>query len=193
MFSLIVFYLILFSFLILTIIACFFAASLIVGLFMANGVPFVSSPAYDLENICKAAELKSGENIYDLGCGKANLLTLANKKFGAKGVGYEIALWPYFWGLVRIKLLKADVKVILADFFKADLSKADVVFCYLFPEIMTKLEPKFKTELRPGSRVVSYSFSLPTIKPDKVVDGKKVSGFWSSKIRTTGKIYVYYF
>lgn len=160
---------------------------------MAKGVPFVSSPSYDLKNICKAVELKKGEIIYDLGCGKANLLTVASKEFGARGVGYEISLWPYVWARLRILMLGADVEMHLQDFFKADLSRANVVFCYLFPEIMAKLEPKFKTELKPGSRVVSYSFKLPNVEPSQIIDGEKPGNFFDKNLRTTGKIYVYQF
>lgn len=183
----------LFVLLLATIIACIFSISLVIGLVMAKGVPFVSSPAYDLQNICRAVGLKSGEVIYDLGCGKANLLTVASKEFGAKGVGYEISLWPYVWARLRILILGAEVEMHLQDFFKADLSRADVVFCYLFPEIMAKLEPKFKAELKPGARVVSYSFRLPTMIPEKIVDGKQPDGFVDKNLRTTGKIYVYHF
>ncbi len=160
---------------------------------MTGGVPFISSPFYDLKNICQAAELKPGEVIYDLGCGKANLLVVASKYFKAKGVGYEISLWPYVWGLLRIWWNKADVELHFKNFFKADLSKADVVFCYLFPEIMAKLESKFKTELKPGARVVSYSFKLPNITPKKIINGKEINNFFVKNFRTTGKIYVYQF
>jgi SAM-dependent methyltransferase len=193
MFSIILSYSILFSFFVLSLIGCFFAASLIIGLFMARGVPFISSPRYDIESICSAVELKPGEIIYDLGCGKANLLTVASRKFGARGVGYEISLLPYVWAKLRIWFFRADVQMRLADFFKADLGEADVVFCYLFPEIMAKLEPKFRSQLKPGSRVVSYAFQLPNIAPIKVVDGNEPRGLFEKIGRTTGKIYVYQF
>jgi len=176
----------------LSIVVLFFSFSLVIGLIMAKGVPFISSPAYDLENICQAAQLKPGEIIYDLGCGKANLLTLAAKKFQAKGVGYELSLWPYLWGRLRIWLSGTDVKLYLKDFFKADLSNADVVFCYLFPEIMAKLEPKFQNELKKGARVISYAFKLPNIKPTKIIDGKERVSFFLKK-KSSGKIYVYQF
>ncbi|MEK7653380.1 MAG: hypothetical protein AAB358_02795 [Patescibacteria group bacterium] len=49
-----------------------------------------------------AAEIKPGEKIYDLGCGKASLLIKAAKKYGAISVGYEISLWPYFWARFNV-------------------------------------------------------------------------------------------
>lgn len=175
-----------------SIVVLFFSFSLIIGLVMTRGVPFISSPSYDLENICQAAQLKPGEIIYDLGCGKANLLTLAAQKFQAKGVGYELSLWPYFWGKLRTWLTGVDVKLYLKNFFEADLSNADVIFCYLFPEIMAELELKFQSELKKGARVVSYAFKLPNVKPAKIVDGKERISFFS-KNKSPGKIYVYQF
>jgi len=147
--------------------------SVIVGLVMARGVPFVSTPRSKYRQILKAVELKPGEVIYDVGCGKATLLIMAAKEFGAKGIGYELSLWPYLWAHFNIFISRADVKVYLKNFFKADLSGADVVYCYLFPEIMAKLEPKFAKELKPTARVVSYGFKLPNTEPIKIVDTRK--------------------
>lgn len=70
------------------------ASSVAWALIFTGGAPFISSPRIDWLKICEAAELKPGQTVYDLGCGKANLLTTAAKNFGVKGVGYEIALWP---------------------------------------------------------------------------------------------------
>jgi len=186
-------YLLLFAYLIFLLIYAFFGASIIIGIVMTKGVPFVSTPRYDLEKICDAADLKPGEKIFDLGCGKANLLTVAANKFHAQGVGYELSLWPCFWGWLRVKLSRADVTLKMQNFLKADLSSADVVFCYLFPEVMDKLEEKFKTELKPGARVISYTFQLPHIQPIKMVMGQERTNWFDRNLRTSGKIYVYQF
>ncbi|MFA6594223.1 MAG: hypothetical protein WCT16_03095 [Candidatus Buchananbacteria bacterium] len=186
-------YFLLAVYIIFLLLCVIFSVSILIGLIMTGGVPFVSTPRYDLEKICEAAELKPGEKIFDLGCGKANLLTVAAKKFGAAGTGYELSLWPYFWGKLRVKLLRADVKLKMQDFLKADLSQADVIFCYLFPEVMDKLENKFQKELRPGARVVSYTFKLPNIQPAKTVLGREKKNWFDRCLRTKGIIYVYQF
>ncbi|MFA5124717.1 MAG: hypothetical protein WC473_02735 [Patescibacteria group bacterium] len=186
-------YLLLFVYLIFLAACAVFGISILIGLVMTKGVPFVSTPCYDLEKICEVAELKPGEKIFDLGCGKANLLTIAAKKFGAQGTGYELSLWPYFWGWWRIKIIRADVTLKMQDFLKADLSQADVIFCYLFPEVMDKLEEKFKTGLKPGARVVSYTFKLPNIQPAKTVMGQERNNWFDRHLRTSGKIYLYQF
>ena len=170
--------------LVISIIVTLMTLSLIIGLIMTGGVPFISTNKKDFKNILEAVGLQPGEIIYDLGCGKAHLLIYAAKKFRAKGVGYELTLWPYLWAKFKIYLTKVDVKVFRQNFFGADLTKADVVFCYLFPEVMAKLEPKFSQELKSGSRVVSYAFKLPTKVPEKTV-------ITNDDNTELGKIYVY--
>lgn len=76
---------------------------------------------------------------------------------------------------------------------KADLRQADVIFCYLFPHIMAQLEPKFKTELKPGAKVISYAFQLPNIRPAKVVKSIPKFSFLTKKPAYTADIYVYQF
>ena len=53
---------------------------------------------------------------------------------------------------------------IFGDFFKHDLSQADVVNCYLLQSTNEKLEAKLLRELKPGTRVVSYSFTFPNMQ-----------------------------
>jgi hypothetical protein len=46
-------------------------------------------------------------------------------------------------------------------FRKADLPEADVVFCYLFSDVMKPLSKKLRSELKTGAVVVSCIFALP--------------------------------
>jgi hypothetical protein len=164
-------YLILILLLIFSLTLLVAYGSVIVGLVMAKGVPFVSLPKHDWVKMCEVAQLQPGQRVYDLGCGKANLLVTASKQFGAKGIGYEISLWPYLWGRFRSWRQHAKLELHLGNFMSADLSTADVVFCYLFPSAMARLEPKFEKELKPGAKVVSYAFKLPKRSPVETIDG----------------------
>jgi len=186
-------YFILLFFVVFAFAALIMSTSIIFGLILAKGVPFISIPRNDWIATCEAAELKPGQIVYDLGCGKANLLTTAAKNFQVKGIGYEISLWPYIWGRMRIRLSGADVKVRMKNLFSADIKNADVVFCYLFPEVMARLEPKFVSELKPGAKVVSYAFSLPNVKPIKTVSATPRFSALTRKPRHTSEIYIYQF
>ncbi len=119
----------------------------------------------------KLANLKRGETVYELGSGEAIALMVAAEEFGAKGVGVEIE--PFRFALsslsIRRRRLGNKVKLVRGNMFDVDLSSADVVYVYLVTKALTRLVPKFKKELRSGTRVVSYKykFDLPVKKEDK--------------------------
>ena len=117
----------------------------------------------------KLANVKSNEVLYDLGAGDARIITIAAKEFGAKSIGYEIAVLPYFLGCIKIMLkgLRGKAKLKFNNFFEQDLSQADVVCTFLSPRAMEKLKPKFEKELKPGCRIVSFAFSIPGWQPTK--------------------------
>ena len=66
-----------------------------------------------------------------------------------------------------IAVLKEVVRY--ADFWKADLENADLVYCYLFPDLLSRLEKKLEQELRNGCSVISCNYPLPNWKPYKVI------------------------
>ena len=55
-----------------------------------------------------------------------------------------------------------------ADLFETDFSKATVITMFLLPDINLKLRPKI-LELKPGTRVVSNTFTMDDWKADETV------------------------
>ncbi|MFN0065182.1 MAG: hypothetical protein ACKVOH_02975 [Chlamydiales bacterium] len=101
-------------------------------------------------------------NVVDLGSGWGGVLRAVPKGYRKKG--YEISPIPYLWSKLR------GLPVEWKDFFSLSLSEADVIFCYLCPEVMKKLEPKLKRELAKGVIVISNTFAIPGWKPVQVVE-----------------------
>ena len=120
--------------------------------------------------ICELARIKKGDLIYDLGCGDGTALITAAKEFGANGVGIEIDPVRYWTSKIRIRSngLSKRITVIRKNFFQENIKNADVVFVYLVPKALEKLLPKFKQELKKGTRIVSfvYEITLPLKKYD---------------------------
>mgnify|MGYP001569945276 FL=1 len=112
--------------------------------------------------ICELAKITRSDLVYDLGCGDGTLIITAVKDYGAKAVGIEIDPLRYWIAKTRIWFnnLFDRVEVIQEDFFKTDLSKATVVVVYLVPKTLEKLLPKFRKELKKGTRIVSYKYEL---------------------------------
>lgn len=135
-----------------------------------SGAPFFPTPRRYIEEMLKAAGLKKGEVLYDLGSGTGRVLTIAEKQFGAKATGFELSTLFYLISRFNVFLSKAHAKVYRRDFYTADLSKADVIYCFLTHRGVKRLEEKLGKELRPGSRVVSYIFPFPSWRPVKTIE-----------------------
>lgn len=118
------------------------------------------------------AGLKPGQKIVDLGSGIGNLLFLA-AGYGVSAVGYELNPFLVFINLCLIykKRLKDKVSVKMMSLYKADLKDVDVVFAFLLPEPMKKLENKLFNELKPGALILSYAFPIPNREPIKKEQG----------------------
>ncbi|UCC18471.1 MAG: class I SAM-dependent methyltransferase [Promethearchaeota archaeon] len=138
---------------------------------MIKGAPWVPTGMKKVRKMLALADLKPDEVLYDLGCGDGRFIVKAARKFGAKAVGIEINLFLYLWCqlIITILGLRRRVKIIYGNFFKHNLSEADVVICYLLPETNDRLEHKLIRELKPTARVISNSFvfnKLPIVSVD---------------------------
>jgi len=124
--------------------------------------------------MCKLAGVGKKDIVYDLGSGDGTSLIVAAKEFSAKGIGIEIDPLRYFISsmLLHSNRLSDKVRIIRKNFYDVNISKASVVFVYLVPRVLNKLMPKFKKELKKGTRVVSYRYEidLPLKKYDKEND-----------------------
>ena len=122
--------------------------------------------------MCKMAKVKKGDVMYDLGSGEGSALIVAAQEFGASGIGIEIDPLRVWQSKFRIKQAKLDKRVLILkeNFFKVDFSEATVVFAYLVPKALRNLKKKFLEELKPGTRIVCYRYTidyLPLITEDK--------------------------
>jgi predicted RNA methylase len=138
---------------------------------LLKGAPWVPSRMKKVRRMLSLADFQPGEVFYDLGCGDGRVIITAARKFSVNAVGIEINIFLYLWCqlVVTILGLRKKVKIVYGNFFKRDLSDADVVMCYLLPETNDKLENKLLRELKPTTRVISNSFvfnKLPVVFED---------------------------
>lgn len=110
----------------------------------------------------KLAGIKAGDVVYELGSGEATALMVAAKDFDAKGVGIEIEPLRYYLAKFSIRRNGLSHKIILKreNFFNVNLGDADVVFVYLVPKTLNRLIPKFKKDLKKGTKIVSFKYEM---------------------------------
>ncbi len=158
-------------------------------------VPFVPTPPEVVDEMLRLAAVKSGDVLYDLGCGDGRIVIAAAKRFGVKAVGIDID--PVRIGEsnenARAAGMAGKVKFIQQDLFEADFKDATVVTMYLLTSVNLRLRPKLLTDLKPGTRLVSHSFEMGDWHPDKTsvvttsFDDQRDVHFWIVPANMTGR------
>jgi len=146
---------------------------------------WVPTPPAVVDAMLKLADVKPTDVVYDLGCGDGIIVTTAAQKYGARAVGIDIDPQRVNETSERARKMGVSDKVEVrqGDLFEADIKDATVVTLYLLQSLNVKLMPKLKRDLKPGSRVVSQTFSMgDSWPPDKTieVDGRPVY-LWTIK------------
>lgn len=142
-----------------------------IGALFFTKVPFARTPKKNIAEAFSRLKLPPRSKIYDLGCGDAGSLFLA-EKLGYCGTGYELSPYPYFRAMLKKLLTGSEVRIFRSNFFKADLSRADAVFVFLISTIMGKVGEKLKKELKPGTPVISYGFQIPGWQAVEILDSR---------------------
>jgi len=156
-----------------TLIIILLIAAFFLYVYISNNSSFFSAPFLGTEpkivqRMLDIANLKKGQVLYDLGSGDGRIVVSAALR-GAKAVGVELDPLNVLYSRFFIKIMKLDKKAIIIrkNFFETSLKEANVVTLFLLNDTNQKLKSKLKKELKPGSRVVSYSFILEGWKPVK--------------------------
>lgn len=133
-----------------------------------RGALYVSTSRVRISAFLDAVPMKAGQLLIDLGCGDGRVLREARKRYGVRAIGYELNLLAY----LKAQLLclgRDGIEISRRNFFAADLAEADVVFSYLFTDVMNDLATKLKSDLKPGTVVVSCNFALPGFNPELIL------------------------
>jgi Methyltransferase domain len=147
-------------------------------------VIWVPTPDDVVERMLVMAQVTPNDLVWDLGAGDGKIAIMAAKKFGARAVGIE-----YNADMVKHaneNAQKAGVagtgagKAVIrhGDIFATDFTQATVIALYLLPALNMKLRPQLLS-MRPGTRVVSHSFSMEDWEADEIstLDGRRAY-FW---------------
>jgi ubiquinone/menaquinone biosynthesis C-methylase UbiE len=131
------------------------------------GLPLVPTKPERIRKALKLVNLRPNQILYDLGAGDGRVLFIAAREFGSKAVGIEIGpvQCMLIWLRIKVSGLENQIQVRWADFYKADLSQADVIYVYATSEEVVKLAPHLEKQLKNGTRVLSISADFPEWEP----------------------------
>jgi precorrin-6B methylase 2 len=132
-------------------------------------VPFITTPGDVVERMLELAGPGAGDLVADLGSGDGRIVIAAARKYGARGLGIELdaALAAQSRKNAAAAGVADRVSIVQGDVLTADFSQASVVTVYLLPDLVGRLEPRFLSELKPGTRIVSHAFRMASWRPDR--------------------------
>lgn len=117
----------------------------------------------------KKANLKQNDIFYDLGCGNGDVVNVA-AKMGSYATGYEIS--PFYYLLSKLRTFNnSKIKIKFQNIKKVDLSKADVVYCYLLPKLLSGLKNKFLKDA--PKTIISIGFEIKGLSNPAIYHYKK--------------------
>ena len=125
-------------------------------------VGYVPTPPEVVDAMLRLAGVGPGDLVYDLGSGDGRIVIAAARDYGARGVGIDIN--PRRVREARENAEREGVSdrvvFIQGDLFQEDISGASVVTLYLLRHLNLKLMPRLRSELKPGTRIVSHAFTM---------------------------------
>ncbi|USN58994.1 MAG: hypothetical protein H6767_02695 [Candidatus Peribacteria bacterium] len=90
-----------------------------------------------------------------------------------QATGYEIDLSNYLIGKILNLITKIPVNIQLKNYLKSDLSQFEVIYIYLYPELMEVLDTKIWSEATPGTLVICNAFQFEKRTPIEVLKDEK--------------------
>jgi len=135
-----------------------------------------------VDKMLDMAKTTPQDYVIDLGSGDGRTVITAAKR-GARAMGIEYN--PEMVELSKRNATKEGVtqraNFVKADLFETDFSQATVITMFLLPDINLKLRPKI-LDLKPGTRIVSNTFTMGDWKPDETFSIKENCSNWCTAL-----------
>ncbi len=128
------------------------------------GAPYLPTLNKQIETALDLAELSKDQVLIELGSGDGRVL-IAAAKLGIKSVGYELNPILVIISYLRTVRYRGSIRIIWANYWRADWPQADAVFVFLIERYMKKLDSYLlKYKYRPV-KLISFAFKIPGKTP----------------------------
>jgi hypothetical protein len=109
------------------------------------------------------------KKLIDMWSGTGKMLRFFEREFGCNTTGYEIDLANSLIARIFNKIFKLNATIIRWNYFTTNLWDFDIVYIYLYPELVAKIEEKLEQEARPGTIVIANAFKLIKATPKEII------------------------
>lgn len=138
--------------LLVVVLACFAGVLLV-------GAPYLPTLKPQVAAALELAELKPGQTLLELGCGDGKVLVAAARQ-GARAVGYELNPFLAAVAWLRTRRYGGQVRVVWGNFWNTQWPPADVIFTFLLPRYMHRLDKKCIQYQYKPVKLASFAFRI---------------------------------
>jgi hypothetical protein len=130
-------------------------------------VVWVPTPQTLVDKMLDMAKVTPQDYLIDLGAGDGRtVITAAKRGTRAHGIEYNPDMVTLAQGNAQKAGVSGRATFERADIFESDFSKAQIITLFLLPSLNMKLRPTL-LNMRPGTRVVSNTFTMEDWTPDE--------------------------
>ena len=145
-------------------------------------VVWVPTPQALVDKMLDMAKVTPSDYLIDLGSGDGRtVITAAKRGLRALGIEYN----PDMVELSKRNAAQAGVTAratfMKADIFESDFSQATVITMFLLPDLNLRLRPII-LNLKPGTRIVSNSFTMAEWQPDETASVTQDCTSWCTAL-----------
>lgn len=150
----------------------FYSLSLIYS--SVKGSPYVATKNKAVADMFNQIKFTKGKKFLELGSGDGRISRYVASKYDVYATGVDVNILLVWWarfltflsfnkdpstslGITRVNFRTENI-------FNTDFREFDYLYIFLMPELIEKLEPKFKQELKKGAIVISHGFPIEGLK-----------------------------
>jgi SAM-dependent methyltransferase len=149
----------------------FFVLTAVYWSVFVTRVPYFPTAPQIFPEIQKLIPQQGQFSFCEIGSGLGDLsLYLAKRHPHAQVLGVEIAPLPWLVSVIKAHFARLQTKFIRGNYESLDFSQFDVIYAYLSPAAMPDLWRKAQAEMKVGSLLISYEFTIPDFPPDLCVN-----------------------
>src|SRR5215471_3169085 len=141
-------------------------------------VVWVPTPQALVDKMLDMAKVTPKDYVMDLGSGDGRtVITAAKRGAQARGIEYNSDMVELSKRNAAKEGVSDKATFVNADLFESDFSDATVITLFLLPDINIRLRPKI-LDMKPGTRVVSNSFTMGEWTADETFTAATGCGSW---------------
>ena len=145
-------------------------------------VVWVPTPEALVDKMLELGKVAPDDYLIDLGSGDGRtVITAAKRGTRAHGIEYNADMVELSKRNAAMEGVGDKATFAKADLFESDFSQATVITMFLLPQINLKLRPKI-LDLKPGTRIVSNSFTMGEWEADETVSTNDDCSGWCTAL-----------